>query len=120
MKILVVDDSTAMRDIVRRTLATLPELDGATILEAADGREGLAVVEAEAPDLVLCDWQMPGMTGIELLGALNDAGLTPVFGFVTSAATPQVHALAMGRGARFVVEKPVTASSLRAALADVL
>lgn len=120
MKILVVDDSSAMRSIVRRALAALPELADATILEAGDGREGLAVVEAEAPELVLCDWHMPEMTGIELLAALNDAGITPRFGFVTSEVTPQVRALALAQGARFLVEKPVTPASLEAVLADVL
>lgn len=119
MKILVVDDSSAMRSITRRTLTTLPELAGATILEARDGREGLAIVETEVPDLVLCDWHMPEMTGIELLTALNDAGLTPPFGFVTSEVTPQMRTLAEAQGARFLVEKPVTAASLEAVLADI-
>ena len=108
MRILVVDDSKAMRAIVRRALASLDRVAGATIVEAADGVEALAAVRADLPDLVLSDWNMPEMTGIELLQALNEAGITPIFGFVTSEATPEMHELARSHGARFVVSKPFT------------
>jgi len=116
MKILVVDDSKAMRAIVKRALSGLERVAGATIVEAADGMEGLEAVKAEAPDLVLSDWNMPEMTGIEMLQALNDAGITPVFGFVTSESTPEMHELAKAHGARFLVSKPFTSESLDQAL----
>lgn len=116
MKILVVDDSRAMRDIVKRTLASLERVAGATILEAADGREGFEVVEAESPDLVISDWNMPETTGIEFLRALNDAGIRPTFGFVTSESTPHMHELARAHGASFLVSKPFTPDTLDQAL----
>ena len=120
MKILVVDDSKAMRAVVVRALSRVPQVAGATIVEAVDGREGFMAVETESPDLVLSDWNMPVMTGIELLRALNEAGLTPTFGFVTSEATPEMRELASAHGATFLVAKPVTPESLGAALAGVL
>ncbi|MTV27368.1 response regulator [Nitriliruptoraceae bacterium ZYF776] len=118
MKILVVDDSKAMRAIVKRALGTLDRVAGATLIEACDGREALDTVQAEQPDLVLSDWNMPEMTGIELLQALNEAGVSVPFGFVTSESTPEMHELARTHGARFLVSKPFTPESLDRALAE--
>jgi two-component system chemotaxis response regulator CheY len=75
MKILVVDDSKAMRMIVARNLRQAG-LGDATIVEAGNGVEGLAAVHADQPDLILSDWNMPEMSGIEFLHAVRDAGVT--------------------------------------------
>jgi two-component system chemotaxis response regulator CheY len=120
MKILVVDDSKAMRAIVKRALSGLDRVAGAEIIEAADGREALGTVQSEQPDLVLSDWNMPEMTGIELLKALNEAGIGVTFGFVTSESTPEMHDLAKANGAKFLVSKPFTPESIDQALAGVL
>lgn len=117
MKILVVDDSRAMRMIMRRTLAAIDRYANATILEAGDGSEALGVVRSEQPDLVLSDWNMPEMSGIDLLEALNAQGTAVDFGFVTSESTPEMHDRAMAAGARFLVSKPFTPESLARALA---
>lgn len=116
MKILVVDDSKAMRMIVTRTLRKTRSGATAELLEACDGSEALGKVRDGAPDLVLSDWNMPQMTGIELLEALNAEGLTPRFGFVTSESTPEMYERAMANGARFLVTKPFTAESLDRAM----
>lgn len=120
MKILVVDDSRAMRAIVKRALAGIDRVSGATIVEAADGKEGLAAVIAEQPDLVLSDWNMPEMSGIEFLQALNEGGHSVTFGFVTSESTPEMHELATANGAKFMVSKPFTPESIDRALAGAL
>ncbi len=120
MKILVVDDSRAMRAIVKRALNILDRVAGATIIEAADGREALAIVRAEQPDLIMSDWHMPGMNGIELLRALNAAGVTVPFVFVTSVTTPEMHELAELHGAAAWVAKPFTPETVDRALAEVL
>jgi two-component system, chemotaxis family, chemotaxis protein CheY len=119
VKILVVDDSKAMRAIIKRALSGLERVAGATIIEASDGQEGLQMVRAESPDLVLSDWNMPELTGIEFLQAMNAEGLTPDFGFVTSESTPEMHELARANGARFLVSKPFTPEALDQALSSV-
>jgi two-component system chemotaxis response regulator CheY len=48
-----------------------------TVEEAGDGREALAYCEATPPDVVLLDWNMPVMSGMEFLRALGQAGMTP-------------------------------------------
>lgn len=116
MKILIVDDSKAMRAIVRRALSATGAYAAAEVVEATNGAEALDMVGAEQPDVVLSDWNMPEMTGIELLEALNAAGNLPPFGFVTSESTPEMHDRAMANGARFLVSKPFTPESLERAL----
>jgi two-component system chemotaxis response regulator CheY len=90
------------------------------MLEAADGSEALGMIPTEQPDVVLSDWNMPEMTGIELLEALNAAGTVPPFGFVTSESTPEMYDRAMANGAKFLVSKPFTPESLASALDSAL
>src|SRR4029453_12380116 len=83
VKILVADDSRVMRQIVIRTLRQAG-YDDHDIVEAEDGADALAKVSSEKPDLVLSDWNMPNMTGIECLQAMRGSGSQVPFGFVTS------------------------------------
>jgi two-component system, chemotaxis family, chemotaxis protein CheY len=115
MKILIVDDSAAMRMIVKKTLR-LAGFDGHEISEAEDGAKALAVIQSAAPDLVLSDWNMPNMTGIELLEKLAAAGSRGTFGFVTTEATAEMRARAASAGAKFLISKPFTPESFKAAL----
>jgi two-component system chemotaxis response regulator CheY len=117
MRILIVDDSRAMRMIVARTL----KQSGHTgeISEAADGAEALAAIKADRPDLVLCDWNMPELNGIELLAALRAEGIDVPFGFVTSETTAEMREQAIHGGALFLIAKPFTAEDFQGALAAV-
>jgi two-component system chemotaxis response regulator CheY len=107
MKILVVDDSKAMRMIVLRALRQAGFGDAQT-LEAEDGAQGIEKVRAEQPDLVLSDWNMPNMTGIEFLRELRASGDETTFGFVTSESTPAMREQAIAAGAAFLIAKPFT------------
>ncbi len=111
MKILVVDDSRAMRRIVSRTIRQAG-YEGHDIVEAENGREALAVVKAENPDLILSDWHMPEMNGIEFLTALNAEGYEIPFGFVTSESTKEMVDQATEGGAMFLLAKPFTAEDM--------
>lgn len=111
MKILVVDDSRAMRRIVARTIRQAG-YDGHEIIEAENGKEALDMVRAHNPDLILSDWHMPEMSGIEFLGALNAEGLEIPFGFVSSESTPEMVELATKGGAMFLLAKPFTADDM--------
>ena len=119
MKILVVDDSKAMRSIVMRTLRQAGYGDHA-ISEASTGAEALGSIRNAAPDLVLCDWNMPEMSGIELLHALGAEGIRLKFGFVTSESTPEMRKIAEDGGALFLITKPFTVDSFQAALSPIL
>ncbi|MEM9194326.1 MAG: response regulator [Myxococcota bacterium] len=119
MKILIVDDSKVMRKIVQRTLRQAG-FGGHTISEAANGVEAFDAISADKPDLVLSDWNMPEMTGIELLRKLKSEGVDVRFGFVTSEGTPDMRATAAEEGAMFLIAKPFTADSFQENLTPVL
>jgi len=69
--VLVVDDSLTLRQLIRAVL----EPAGYAVSEATDGNEGLAALrEASSPLVVLLDYQMPNMDGMEVLQAVVDAG----------------------------------------------
>ena len=119
MKILVVDDSRVMRQIVIRTLRQAGYA-GHEIVEAADGREALEKVHTESPDLVLSDWNMPEMNGVDLLAAMRSAGSGVPFGFVTSEGSAEMRARACAGGALFLIAKPFTSGAFEEALAPVL
>ena len=119
MKIMIVDDSRAMRMIVRRDLRQAGFEDH-TYLEATNGREALEKIKDTPPDLVLCDWNMPEMTGIELLEELKKLHSMPKFGFVTSESTEEMRERAMVAGALFLIAKPFTTEMLQKELDGVI
>jgi two-component system chemotaxis response regulator CheY len=119
VKVLIVDDSKAMRMIVTRTLRQAGYADH-EFLEAENGAEGVAAVAEHHPDLVLSDWNMPEMSGIEFLQALRAKGDGVRFGFVTSESTDSMRALAAESGALFLIAKPFTADTFADALRGVL
>lgn len=119
MRILIVDDSKAMRMIVARTLRQ-SGFGGATIEEAGTGAEALRVVTASEPDLILCDWNMPEMNGLELLKALRAQGSKVRFGFVTSEASTEMKDTAIANGALFLITKPFTPQTFEQTLSPLL
>lgn len=119
MRVLIVDDSAVMRKIVRRTLRQAG-FGGHDVEEAENGVEALAKIEGTRPDVILSDWNMPEMSGIELLAELNRRGGTPPFCFITSEATSAMKLQASEAGACGFVIKPFTPESLADALGKVL
>jgi len=111
MKILIVDDSRAMRRIIQRTLLQAG-FTGYDIVEAENGAEALDLVESERPDLILSDWHMPVMTGLEFKQALNEIGNEATFGFITSENTQEMRDVAAGAGADFLLAKPFTPNDM--------
>lgn len=104
MKVLVVDDSRAMRMIVARELRKAVGVDD--VVEADCAAAAVDVLEQQAVDLVLSDWNMPGMTGLEFLQGIRSRGWNGPFGFVTSESAPSTRQSALEAGASFVVTKP--------------
>jgi two-component system chemotaxis response regulator CheY len=119
VKVLIVDDSRAMRLIVRRHVESAPLTD-VEIAEAGNGRDALDLIRADEPDLVFSDWHMPEMDGFELLQALRAEGCGVPFGFVTSATQPHMMDQALDAGALFLIAKPFTAEDFQAVLARVI
>lgn len=119
MKVLIVDDSSAMRMIVKKTLRQAG-FDALDISEAGDGSEALTKIQEEPPELVLCDWNMPNMNGIDLLKSLREVGNPVKFGFITTESTSEMRTKAIEAGAQFLIAKPFTAESFEKALRPII
>ena len=119
MKILVIEDSKAMRMIILRTLRQAGYTQHA-VGEASNATEALQIMQKWVPDLILCDWNMPGMTGIQLLEKLRIARCQIKFGFITSELMPHLRKWATDAGALFVLPKPFSVDDIRAAIEPLL
>ena len=111
IRVLVADDSRVMRQIVIRTLRQAGY--DWEVREAEDGAKALEAVRADEPDVILSDWNMPEMTGIDLLRRLRAEGFETPLGFVTSEGSPEMRELAEREGALFLIAKPFTAETFR-------
>ncbi len=112
MKILVVDDFSTMRRIIKNLLR---ELGFTNIVEADDGQTALPKLKAGGIDFLVTDWNMPGMTGIELLKAVRaDPALAdmPIL-LVTAEAKREQIVEAAQAGVNGYVIKPFTAGTLK-------
>jgi two-component system, NtrC family, nitrogen regulation response regulator NtrX len=101
-RILVIDDDAGVRESLRMTL----EYDGYDVGGAATGQEGLALVEREAPDLVLLDVKMPGMDGLDVLTRLHSMHETLPVVMISAHGTPSSAVEAIRKGALDFLEKP--------------
>ena len=101
---LVVDDSRVIRKVARRILGDL----GFEVAEAADGVEALAWCSAVMPDLILLDWSMPGMDGMEFLLRLRaePRGHTPKVVFCSAETDLDRIRAALDAGADEYIMKP--------------
>ncbi|MFN3919292.1 MAG: chemotaxis response regulator CheY [Methylohalobius sp.] len=112
MKILVVDDFSTMRRIIKNLLR---ELGFTNIAEADDGQTALPKLKAGDFDLLITDWNMPGMSGIDLLRAVRaDEKLAnlPVLMVTAEARRDQIIAAAQA-GVNGYIIKPFTAATLK-------
>ena len=105
--VLVVDDSRIMRNIVKNTFAELRI--PSHFLEAENGKKALHLLETNKVDLVLLDWNMPEMNGMEFLKkarAMPDYANTPIV-MVTSEAAKYNVVEALQNGATDYIIKPI-------------
>jgi len=112
MKILVVDDFSTMRRIIKNLLK---DLGFTNTVEADDGKTALPILQAGGIDFLVTDWNMPGMTGIDLLKAVRlDPEMVdlPVL-MVTAEAKREQIIMAAQAGVNGYVIKPFTAATLK-------
>lgn len=115
-EILIIEDSTFQRNFLSKAVTEA----GHTVTEAANGREGLEKIVAEAPDLVLCDLLMPEMGGIELLEDLDNRGIKLPVIVVTADIQETTRQRCLELGVSTVLNKPPKAQELLDAIEAVL
>ena len=119
MDLLLVDDSKTMRLLMHRAVRQAGYRD-LTVCEAENGVVALEKVKSEKPRLIISDWLMPEISGMELLQTLRERGdLTP-FGFITSQASKRLEEYALSNGASFMIVKPFNVDEVQAALDPIL
>jgi two-component system chemotaxis response regulator CheY len=111
---MIVDDSTAIRKILHRVLGQI-DLAIGEVVEAGDGVEALKVLEARSVGLILSDFNMPNMDGIQLLTSMRtrpEWRTIPVIMITTEGSQEKVME-AVQLGARGYVRKPFTADQIK-------
>lgn len=119
IKILVVDDFATMRKVIRNLLK---QVGYENIVEAEDGVTALRVLKSQKVDLIVSDWNMPNMTGLELLKAVRadeDLKSTP-FLMVTAEALQDNVIAAVKAGVSNYIVKPFTAEVLNEKIKKIL
>jgi len=119
IKILVVDDFATMRKVVRNLLK---QAGYENIVEAEDGVSALRVLKSQKIDFVISDWNMPNMTGIELLKAVradSDTATMP-FLMVTAEALQDNVIAAVKAGVSNYIVKPFTAEILNEKIVKIM
>lgn len=113
-KILVVDDSAMMRKVVLRILK-MADVEFEAALEAANGMEALTLLRENKVELIMCDINMPIMSGLELLEQIKEEKLAvgvPIVMVTTENSEPQVRQAILA-GARGYIRKPFTVEHIR-------
>ncbi|WP_126173410.1 response regulator [Altericroceibacterium xinjiangense] len=104
-RVLLVEDDADIAELARIGIEGIGEL---IFTHYASGADALAHIEQDEPDLIVLDYRMPGMNGIEVLAelrTLRGCRDTPVV-FMTASVMPQHVARLLGLGAAAVIEKP--------------
>jgi DNA-binding response OmpR family regulator len=115
-KILVVEDEADLRELLHLQLAR----EGYEVLECARGEEGLALLEKEPVDLILLDWMLPGMSGVDLARAIRlQAREVPIL-MLTARAEAADIVLGLEAGADDYITKPFESPVLRARIRALL
>lgn len=119
MDILLVDDSKTMRMIVQRAIRQAG-YRGLSVGEAENGAQALEKLHGEKPKLILSDWNMPEMSGIDFLRQVRAANNNVPFGFITSESSKTIKDEALSAGANFLICKPFTPEDVQDALTPIL
>ncbi|OCR02883.1 regulator [Oscillatoriales cyanobacterium USR001] len=111
-QILVIDDDTAVQELLRRTL----KKEGYEVTVASNGEEGIAQAKHLCPALIICDWIMPRLTGIEVcrqVKANPDLSTTQFF-LLTSLGSVADRVKGLDAGADDFISKPIELNELKA------
>jgi two-component system chemotaxis response regulator CheY len=115
MKVLVVDDFATMRKIVKNVLK---QINIENVVEAENGKHALNVLKSEEVDLIISDWMMPEMTGIEFLKVCKDDEEKKKIPFIMVTAEGQKDSVmeAIKSGVDNYIVKPFTPDKLKDAI----
>ncbi|MBC2721721.1 response regulator transcription factor [Desulfosporosinus sp.] len=115
MKLMLVDDEPEILTLVRDYLTR----EGYTVVTAMNGLEGMELIEREKPDLVLLDWMLPGISGLEMCKRLRETSTIPII-MLTAKSEEIDRVLGLEFGADDYIVKPFSLRELVARIKTVL
>jgi len=115
MKLILVDDEPEILTLVRDYLTR----EGYTVVTAINGHEGMELIEREKPDLVLLDWMLPGISGLEMCKRLRETSTIPII-MLTAKSEEIDRVLSLEFGADDYIVKPFSLRELAARVKTVL
>jgi sigma-B regulation protein RsbU (phosphoserine phosphatase) len=110
--VLVLEDNLSIRSFVRMVL----EEHGFKVIEAAAGWKALQLAEASPPDVLLLDWQLPDITGLDVLRALRAGRLQAPAILMTAYGSEELAMIALRLGVRDYLQKPFESDDLLRAI----
>jgi two-component system response regulator MprA len=110
-RVLVVEDDDDARDALALILAS----QGYELETAGDGHDAVAKARAFHPDVLICDWRLPGMDGVAVAHAIQRMGVIPVI-FVTAHSVPDLRHRTKDLRVHAYLPKPIDVGRLRSAL----
>jgi CheY-like chemotaxis protein len=114
--VLVVDDAAFSRRMLRKYL----EAEGCNVLEAANGKQALEMVQQHQPDCVLTDLLMPDVDGFQLLKTIREQGWTMPIAIVTADIQDASRQRGIELGAAKFINKPAKEQEVRQAIRQLL
>lgn len=119
LKILIVEDQDEVRGMLRKMLM---ELGVRQVFEASDGREAMGFLDSyfDFINLIVCDWNMPGMTGLDLLRQLRTVDPSLPFLMITGRSDMDSVVEAKASGVTAYIHKPFSSKQMEAKLRIIL
>ena len=114
-KVVIVDDDAIIRSLFEKTFS-----DACQIFAAAEGQGALALIKSEKPDLVFLDIDMPGITGLDVLRQVKEAGLAPIVWMLTGNEKLDIITEALSLGAAGYLTKPFEVEVIKEILNSLL
>lgn len=108
-RVLIVEDDA----VFRRGLARMFSKEEYEVAQASNGEQAMKAISDVMPDLVICDFRLPGIDGLGVLGHLKQSGPRTPFILVTAYASGELIEKAKAQGADEVLEKPVELKGLK-------
>jgi two-component system, response regulator PdtaR len=116
MKVLIADDDLTIRALLHDMLVDL----GHTVRAATNGAEAVDLAVAERPDLVILDFLMPRMSGLDALNAMRDRGLTMPIVLLTAISDSSMREMDGVERADAILEKPFKKRTIEKAIAKAM
>jgi two-component system chemotaxis response regulator CheY len=120
-KVLIVDDSQPMRSVIKKTIKA-SGFGGAEFFEAANGQEALSILKSQWLDIVVTDYNMPEMNGVELIAEMKKDEMIrtiPVLMITTEGSRSKIDEF-IQLGAAGYIKKPFTPEAIKAKLTEIL